>query len=100
MRHFPYGFTRWALRHIQKEKPAIVYLHPYEIDTRSKQFDIVHLSPEDQKKAIKHHKMQLRNRNTVRVKIVRLLSEFEFAPIGEVIAKCGNVSYCPVDGAG
>jgi polysaccharide deacetylase family protein (PEP-CTERM system associated) len=100
VRHFPYGFTRRTLRRIQKERPAIVYLHPYEIDTRSKQFDIKHLSPGDQKKAIRHHKMQLRNRNTVRVKIVRLLSEFEFAPIKQVIAGCGSLRSCAVEDAG
>jgi polysaccharide deacetylase family protein (PEP-CTERM system associated) len=99
VRHFPYWFTRWALRCIRRKRPGIIYFHPYEIDTRSKQFDIKHLSPGDKKKAIRHHKMQLRNRNTVTVKIVRLLSEFEFAPIDEVMTKCGNVRYYLADGA-
>ena len=100
MRHFPYGFTRWPLRHIQKERPAIVYLHPYEIDARSKRIDIEHLSLEDQRKAIRHHKMQLRNRKTMGEKIIKLLSEFEFAPIREVIVGCGNLRSCAIKGAG
>jgi len=100
MRHFPYGFTRWPLRRIQKERPAIVYLHPYEIDTRSKQIDIEPLSMEGQRKAIEHHKMQLRNRKSMGGKIIKLLSEFEFAPIRQVIARCGNLRSCVIKGAG
>ena len=32
LRHFPYAFTRWAMRRVTRERPAIVYLHPYEMD--------------------------------------------------------------------
>ncbi len=100
VRYFPYWFTRWALRCIQRQRPGIVYLHPYEIDARSKRIDIEHLSPEDQRKAIRHHKMQLRNRKTMGEKIIKLLSEFEFAPIREVITGCGNLRSCAINGAG
>ena len=91
IRYFPCWFTRWALRCIQRQRPVTVYLHPYEIDTRSKQIDIEHLSRDDQGKAIKHHKKQLKNRKTMGGKIIKLLSEFEFAPIKQVITKCGNM---------
>jgi polysaccharide deacetylase family protein (PEP-CTERM system associated) len=97
MRHFPYGITSWALRRIQKRRPAIVYLHPYEIDTQFRQIDVEHLSLEDREKAVRHHKMQLRNRKTVRDKIVRLLSEFEFAPVRQVITNCESMDSCVID---
>lgn len=100
VRYFPYWFTRWALRCIQRQRPGIVYLHPYEIDMRSQPIDIEHLSLEDQRKAIRHHKMQLRNRKTMGEKIIKLLSEFEFAPIREVITGCGNLRSCAINGAG
>ena len=100
VRNFPYWFTRWAMRCIQRQRPGIVYLHPYEIDTRSKQIDIKHLSLEGQRKAIRHHKMQLRNRKTMGEKIIKLLSEFEFAPIRQVIARCGNLRSCAIMGTG
>ena len=28
LRHFPYAVTRWAMRRIERTRPAIVYLHP------------------------------------------------------------------------
>ncbi len=34
LRFFPYGFTRLAIRHLNETEyqPAVVYLHPWEID--------------------------------------------------------------------
>ena len=85
LRLLPYIITSKALKSIQKHRPVIVYMHPYEIDTETRPFEIDYLSAEDQKVAIWHHKMQLIKRNTVSQKLVKLLSEFEFAPIQEVI---------------
>lgn len=91
IRHFPYSFTKWAIKRIQKKRPAIVYMHPYEIDTETGIFDTEHLSTKERNKAINHHKMQLRNRHTVVKKLFKLLSDFEFATIGEVIEKTYNL---------
>ncbi|GAI39472.1 unnamed protein product [marine sediment metagenome] len=85
IRHFPYAVTKWAIKRIQKARPAIVYMHPYEIDTEARAFDTEHLSYKEKNKVIKFHKMQQRNRNTVARKLVKLLNEFEFTTIGEVI---------------
>lgn len=85
LRHLPYGITRWALRHIQKQRPAVVYMHPYEIDTEPRALDAGELSYKEQKNAVRHHKMQLRNRNTVCQKVIKLLSEFQFGSIGQVL---------------
>lgn len=93
IRHLPYAVTKWAIKRIQRTRPAIVYVHPYEVDTDVRGFDTKHLSYKERKKAIKIHKMQQRNRNTVGGKLTKLLSEFKFAPIREVIEKAIVDSY-------
>jgi len=85
IRHFPYCITKWAIKRIQKMRPAIVYMHPYEIDTTPNPFEIKHLSICDKIKANKFHLLQLRNRRTVRKKLVNLLSDFEFTTIDNLI---------------
>ena len=85
IRHFPYAVTRWAIKCIQKTRPVIVYMHPYEIDTQIQHPQTECFSDKDNRKARRLHKMQLRNRNTVGKKVVKLLNEFEFATIKEVI---------------
>jgi len=93
IRHFPYAVTKWVIKHIQKKRPAIVYMHPYEIDTKTRTFDTKHLPYKERNRVIKFHKMQKRNRNTVNEKLIKLLSEFEFTTIGEVIEKTVVDSY-------
>jgi polysaccharide deacetylase family protein (PEP-CTERM system associated) len=87
IRHFPYAVTKWTINHIQKKRPAIVYMHPYEVDTEPKVFDTEHLARQKKTRAMKFHRMQMRNRSTVAGKLIRLLSDFEFTTIGEVIGK-------------
>lgn len=91
IRHFPYAITRWAIKRIQKTRPTVVYMHPYEIDTEFGNFDTKHLSSKDKNKAINLLKMQLRNRHTTAGKLFKLLSDFEFATIGEAIKKTSNL---------
>jgi polysaccharide deacetylase family protein (PEP-CTERM system associated) len=86
-RHFPYFVTRLAINRIQKRRPVIVYMHPYEIDTEQRALDTDHLSDADRNKTLKFHKLQQRNRNTVAGKLNRLLNEFEFTTLGRVIDK-------------
>lgn len=100
IRHFPYTFTKWAINHIQKTRPAIVYMHPYEVDTNVRTFNTKHLSYKERKKATRFHKMQQRNRNTVGEKLIKLLTEFEFAPIGEVIRNCCGFTPCLANNTG
>ncbi len=85
IRHFPYTVTKWTMKRIQKARPAIVYMHPYEIDSEPKPFQIKHLSCDDKIRAVKFHKLQLRNRDAVRDKILALLSEFDFTTLRQVI---------------
>ncbi len=85
LRHFPFAFTRWAMRRIQRHRPAIVYLHPYEIEVTGNPPNTHGLESVRARRVRRFHRFQLRNRHTVERKIVRLLEEFRFAPVGEVI---------------
>ena len=85
MRHFPYFYTRWAIGHIQKKCPAVVYIHPYEIDMQELDFITNNLSDSQKREALKFHKMQMRNRCTMKNKIRRLLNDFKFTSIKSLI---------------
>jgi len=87
IRHFPYAFTKWAVKRIQKKRPAIIYMHPYEIDVDKGDFSTDYLTVDKKDKAIKLHKWQLRNRSSVPKKLNNLLTEFEFAPLKDVISE-------------
>lgn len=85
LRHFPYIVTKWAIKRIQQQRPAIVYMHPYEIDTADLPFQTVNLSNAQKTKSCTFHKIQMRNRRTVKEKFLRLLDEFQFCPIIRLI---------------
>jgi len=85
MRHFPYIYTKCAIKHMQKKQPAIVYMHPYEIDTVNIDFSLNHLSGEERKKVERFHRIQMRNRKTVKPKLSKLLSDFKFTTIKDLI---------------
>lgn len=85
MRHFPYSVTKAAIKHIQKQRAAIVYMHPYEIDTENKKFDLSGISFGQKCNAMKFHLVQLRNRKTVAKKLCNLLRDFEFTTLSNVI---------------
>jgi len=85
LRHFPYALTRWAMRRVIRERPAVVYLHPYETDLEP--------GPQEFDRALAaaplavrmFHRHQRWNRDTVVRKVTRLVGEFDFAPLREVI---------------
>ncbi|MHC4738612.1 MAG: DUF3473 domain-containing protein [Planctomycetota bacterium] len=85
IRHFPYIITKLAIKHIQKQRPVIVYMHPYEINTEDVAFETEHLSDSDKNKVSTFHKMQLRNRKSMPQKLLNLLSDFEFTSIAQII---------------
>jgi polysaccharide deacetylase family protein (PEP-CTERM system associated) len=85
IRHFPYIVTKQAIRRIQKKRPAIVYIHPYEIDMEQFKFHIHHLPEEQRKRVLKFHRLQLRNRSTMKNKIVKLLRDFEFTTLNRIV---------------
>lgn len=85
LRHFPAFFTDWAFRSIQRSRPVILYMHPYEIEVGVPPLDTSGLDPEKAKRATRFHRLQLRNRHTVEGKLLRLLGRHRFAPLREVI---------------
>ena len=85
LRHLPYAFTKWAIKNIQKQRPAIVYIHPCEIDTQPRPFQTNHLSFSNKKAALRFHCLQARNKKNMRKVISRLLSEFDFDTVGQII---------------
>lgn len=93
IRHFPYAITKWAIKHIQKRRPVILYMHPYEIDTDARAFDTEHLSNKEKNKVMKFHKMQQRNRSKVAEKLIKLLREFEFTSINKILLDHANLVF-------
>jgi hypothetical protein len=87
VRHFPGAYTRWAMRRVARERPAIVYFHPYEIETPCGELDTSHLDRNAAKRARRAHSMQQVNRRSMEKKIRGLLDHFEFSPLGDVIDK-------------
>ena len=85
LRHFPGFVTRWAFRQVQRARPAVLYMHPYEIELSPPDIETSHLDAEAAHRAKRLHRLQLRNRHTVEPKIRALLSAFQFAPMREVI---------------
>lgn len=78
LRHFPYCYTKLCINYIQKKRPVILYMHPYEID-------IDDLSLKFNQNALKFHRLQMRNRSTIKNKVEKLLTEFKFAPIKNIL---------------
>lgn len=88
LRHFPGFVTRMAINRVSREQPAIVYLHPYEIETSCPPIETSHLPPDRQATVARFHRMQLRNRESVEQKVLMLLDRYEFGPLAEVIDHC------------
>ena len=80
-RLLPYAVTRWALRHLNRHErqPGIVYLHPWELDPGQPRMPVgrfTHL----------RHSVNIR---TTEMKLGRLLDEFQFAPVRDVLTAAG-----------
>lgn len=85
IRHFPYCLSSFMIKLIQKHRPAIVYMHPYEFATGIYPLSFSHLSEEKKKRAFRHLKFAVRNRKSMPCKLRKLLSEFKFSTIGRLI---------------
>ena len=77
-RILPYEWTRWGIARINKKesRPAIFYLHPWEIDAAQPRFNAGWLS------RFRHY----RNLEKTETRLHRLLSEFRFAPLRTILA--------------
>jgi len=85
LRYFPYSFTRKAFLTISKQRPVIVYLHPYELDT-AKYPDYFYEAMASMRlvKRIPLSFYRL-NKGTVKKKLGLLIDEFPFKPIIDII---------------
>ncbi len=77
-RLLPYGWTSRGIRRLNgvEGKPAIFYLHPWEIDPGQPRIRVGALS------GFRHY----RNLDQTEARLARLLREFRFGPIREVLA--------------
>lgn len=85
IRHFPKFVSRWAMRRVQRERPAILYMHPYEIETDAGPVNTSGMPRRAARGLRRMHRLQLRNRASVEDKVVSLISQFEFAPLARII---------------
>jgi polysaccharide deacetylase family protein (PEP-CTERM system associated) len=84
LRLFPYQITAWAIRHINEieRQPAMVYLHPWELDTDQPRIAAPWLSK------FRHYQ----NLSTTEKKCAKLLEEFSWAPMEELWSTNGNAA--------
>lgn len=77
-RILPYGWTRWGIERLNRreQRPAIFYLHPWEIDPAQPRLDAGWLG------RFRHY----RNLDQTEGRLRRLLDDFTFAPLRDVLA--------------
>jgi polysaccharide deacetylase family protein (PEP-CTERM system associated) len=78
-RLLPYWWTRWGVSHLNRRErqPAIFYLHPWEIDPDQPRL------PASVVSRFRHY----RNLHKTEERLRRLLTDFSFAPLGDVLAE-------------
>lgn len=86
LRHFPMAVTRWAMRRLERaSRPAVVYLHPYEVDPGARQRGFMsELSTEEREKIGRLVKGQYRNRDKTLSRLRALFAAHRFAPLEHV----------------
>lgn len=76
-RFLPYGIVRWGIKRLNKEgKPAMFYIHPWEIDPGQPRIDLPF-----RRKFVHYHGLRRAEK-----KFRKLLSDFSFGPAKEVLA--------------
>ncbi|OGP53827.1 MAG: hypothetical protein A2Y65_06030 [Deltaproteobacteria bacterium RBG_13_52_11] len=76
LRTLPYGFIRYCITRLNKKGvPAVIYLHPWELDT-----DLPRIGVGWKGRYALYH-----NLDTVQPKVEQLLKEFSFAPVCEAL---------------
>ena len=76
LRTLPYCFIRYCMKRLNKRGlPCVIYLHPWELDTKLPRLVL----------GWKRRYALYHNLNTVQHKMERLLAEFSFVPVREVL---------------
>lgn len=87
LRLFPYLFTKKVFEKISTERPVIVYMHPYELDTeRYPEYYFDELVKSDFIKRTRMKSMWW-NRKSVYKKLEKLLSKYQFCRTKDIIQK-------------
>jgi polysaccharide deacetylase family protein (PEP-CTERM system associated) len=78
-RLLPYGWTRWGIAHLnaREQRPAIFYLHPWEVDPGQPRLNAGRLS------RFRHY----RNLHQTEPRLRRLLTDFSFGPVRDIVAQ-------------
>jgi len=81
LRFFPYGFTRWAITQLNEKEgqPAVVYLHPWEIDPEQPRI------PASARSRFRHY----HNLRKTEDRLKALLRDFAFGTMSEVLREQG-----------
>ena len=79
LRFFPYRVTAWAIGHLNKNErqPAMVYLHPWELDPDQPRISASWLS------RFRHYN----NLDSTEKKCLKLLDDFSWGPMEEVLGE-------------
>jgi polysaccharide deacetylase family protein (PEP-CTERM system associated) len=79
LRLLPYGITAWAIRRVNQveRQPAMVYIHPWELDPDQPRLSASWLS----------RFRQYQNLDSTETKCLKLLDDFSWAPMEEVLAQ-------------
>lgn len=85
LRLFPFGFTKRMFEKIAKKRPVILYMHPYELDT--KPYPDYYFEELNDAGFLKRNKMKSAwiNRKTVFSKLEKLLECYQFVPVKDLI---------------
>ena len=77
MRLYPYLLTRWGIQRVNSQgRPAVVYVHPWELDPDQPKIENVSLL-----NRFRHYQ----NLDKTEARLRALLRDFKFAPMGEVL---------------
>jgi len=87
LRFIPLSIITWGIKRINKteSKPAVIYLHPWEIDGRQPRFKVRRLT------GLRHYT----GLDGVEDKLIKILQKFEFGSISDVINKSDCFSLKP-----
>jgi hypothetical protein len=90
LRHFPYFLNKWGLNRVNKKRPAVIYMHPYEFEIESPMKADTAWPLGKKCRYLVFSALQHRNRSTMKTKLQNLLRDFKFGPIVDVFAEILN----------
>lgn len=90
-RLLPYFLSKQVLRRVERNRPAIVYLHPYELDPeRYPDIYFEQLNASPLRTQIRMRSFWIRRRSLAS-RYARLLSEYKFVPIRDLLSSTSNI---------